>query len=271
MSIDVKFWGVRGSRPVPNRAMLTFGGNTPCVSVEIDQTVIIIDAGSGLYDLGQYLLEHRKSIGHIFISHVHWDHIQGLPFFAPFYKEGNSFTLYGEKKKHQSFKTQVSNLMKDPHFPINLNYIKRQLNIQEITANATVNITDEISVHSVASYHPNGALGFAILYKGVKICYLCDYEHKKPIPMALIQWASQADLLIYDANYTDEEYLGKIGWGHSTWQEGVAFALGCKAKCVALFHHDPERTDEALERLEAAAQARFPSAFFAREGQVVSF
>lgn len=271
MSMVVKFWGVRGTRPVPNQEMLFYGGNTPCVSIEIDDVVIILDAGSGLYDLGQYMLAQHMVNGHIFISHVHWDHIQGLPFFAPFYHEGNHFTIYGEKKKHQRFRTQIANLMKDPHFPITLNYIKRQIAIKEISSSSVIALNEEIQIECVASHHPNGALGFSVRYKGIKICYLCDYEHVEFIPNALEEWALKADLLIYDSNFTDEEYVDKKGWGHSTWREGIKFAEHCKIEQLALFHHDPTRTDQSLIQMEKEVQLLKSQAFFAKEGQTIAF
>lgn len=262
----VTFWGVRGSRPVPGKEVLEYGGNTSCVFVEVGNEKIIIDAGSGISELGKTLETHSPMNLNILISHVHWDHIQGLPFFMPFYNPQNRFTIYGEKKQDRPFKSQIANLMSDPHFPINLSYIEKQVHVKDLVAGDSIPLNHEVEIKSIASYHPNGSVAYAIHYKGKKLCYLVDYEHQDTLSEVLYEWVKDADLLIYDANFTEEEYVGKRGWGHSTWQEGVALSKKAHVKRLGLFHHDPNRSDEDLKSIELEAQKAFEEAFACREG-----
>lgn len=270
---QVTFWGVRGSRPVPGKDVLKYGGNTPCVEIRLDKTLIILDAGSGICELGRKLNAYQPVKAHILVTHTHWDHIQGLPFFDPLYTKGNIIFLYGEKKGSLAFKAQIANLMQDPHFPITINQLDPQLEVEEIIAGERIIIDKDVVVDTIASTHPNGSIAYAVHYHGKKCCYLVDFEHSNEPSQGLIQWAKDADLLIYDSNYTDKEYYGppsRKGWGHSTWQEAVKFAQACGVKKLVLFHHDANRKDSELEIIEKEAQRLFTSCFAAKEGESVT-
>ncbi len=265
----VTFWGVRGSRPVPGAEVLQYGGNTACVEVLIGSTRIILDAGTGICNLGKQLLG-RGQKAYILISHTHWDHIQGFPFFSPVFVPGNRFTLYGEGKMNVSFSRQMHDLMSDPHFPIQLDKVAAELSFREVTDGSLWYLPQGITIHAARNRHPNGALSFRVEHEGRSLCYMTDTEHQSGVDERLLQIAKGVDLLIYDAQYTDEEYAaGKQGWGHSTWREGVKLAAAAGASRLLLFHHDPERRDHELEALERLAQQSFSACLAAREGMVI--
>lgn len=265
----VTFWGVRGSRPVPGSEVLQHGGNTACVEVLIGSTRIILDSGTGICNLGKQLTGSGQN-AYILISHTHWDHIQGFPFFAPVFVHGNRFTLYGEGKMGLSFSRQMHDLMSDPHFPIQLDKVAAELNFREVTDGSLWYLPQGITIHAARNQHPNGALSFRVEQGGRALCYMTDTEHRPQVDEHLLQLAKGADLLIYDAQYTDEEYAaGKQGWGHSTWQEGVKLAMAAGVSRLLLFHHEPERGDRELAELEQRAEQSFAGCQVAREGMTI--
>lgn len=264
----IKFWGVRGSRPVPGPAVLQFGGNTACVEVMIGSTRIILDAGTGICNLGKQLPGSGQQ-AYILITHTHWDHIQGFPFFMPLFVPGNRFTLYGEGKLGLSFSRQMHDLMSDPHFPIQLDKVAAELQFREVTHGSVWYLPEDITVRAAHNRHPNGAISYRIEQGGRAVCYLTDTEHGEELDAQLLQLARGADVVIYDAQYSDAEYPAKRGWGHSTWREGVKLLQAAGAKRLVLFHHEPERADDELAALEQAAQSEFPACWAAREGMII--
>lgn len=266
---EITFWGVRGSRPVPGAGVLRYGGNTACVEVLVRSTRIILDAGTGICNLGKQLPGSGQE-AYVLISHTHWDHIQGLPFFAPVFVAGNHFTLYGEGKMGLSFSRQMHDMMSDPHFPVQLDKVAAELSFREVTDGSVWYLPDGITIHAARNRHPNGALSFRIEQGGRSVCYMTDTEHPAQPDAHLLQLAKDADLLIYDAQYTDLEYAaGKQGWGHSTWQQGVKLAKAAAVARLLLFHHEPERDDQAMDALEQEAKQCFPACQAAREGLVI--
>lgn len=251
---------------------MVFGGNTSCVSIEYQNHIVIFDAGTGLRNLGNQLmtrgdLESLK--GSIFLTHTHWDHIQGLPFFVPAISPGNHFTIYGESKRQNSLFQLLEGQFQHPFFPIEMKDLyQSNLHFQEIGSNDTVTIFPEVTVKSFRLRHPNAALGYILDLEGVRIAYVTDHEHEvETLSPTVLKETSGVDILIHDAQYTREELRkDKKGWGHSAWEDVVQLAVEAETKQLFLFHHDPEMTDEQLDRRQFMAQQIFPQTFVAREG-----
>ncbi len=274
---QVVFWGVRGSLPVPGSDTIRFGGNTSCVQVQIGENLIILDAGTGIFRLGHQLISSPKAItGDIFITHTHWDHIQGFPFFGPAFKPGNRFTIYGPAKTDQTFADLMKGQMVYQHFPISLDDMGAQINFCELASGADLGLKDGIRVRTVHNNHPNGGLSYRIDHDGRSCCYVSDTEHYEYIDPDIKAFIADSDLVIYDANFTDKEYQGyeqftsKRGWGHSTWQEGIKLVEAAGARKLVLFHHANFHSDKDMETIEKDARKRYPDCIAAREGMVIT-
>ncbi|MCS6783189.1 MAG: MBL fold metallo-hydrolase [Gloeomargarita sp. SKYBB_i_bin120] len=270
----VRFWGVRGSIPVPGAATVRYGGNTPCVEVQAGGQRLIFDGGTGLRVLGQTLKHQTNLEAHLFFSHSHWDHIQGFPFFTPAYQAGNRLHIYGPAA-HQgySIKQSLSNQMLDPNFPVPLQVMQADLSFHDLLAGDVVTIGD-VTVETGSLNHPNYALGYRVTWRGKTVVYASDTEHYPDrLDRSVVHLARQADVLIYDANYTDEEYNDPVnprrGWGHSTWQAGVQVAKAAGVRQLVLFHHDANHDDDFLDQVEAQVRQIMPSSVLAREGMVL--
>ncbi|HHW47613.1 MAG TPA: MBL fold metallo-hydrolase [Clostridiaceae bacterium] len=277
LEFKIIFWGVRGSMPVPGPSTLKYGGNTPCVQVQIGEKLIILDAGTGICNLGKELIKKNTKItGHIFITHVHWDHIHGIPFFLPVYKKGNHFRVFGERKGDMGFKELMSLMMKAPYFPVEMDAIGDQIEICDIEAGQRIQLSPGIVIKTERNNHPNGGISYRIEHGGRSFCYVTDTEHyKDTIDPLLKNFIEGADIVIYDANYTDEEYNGlcgnpsRTGWGHSTWQEGIKLVRAAGAKKLVLFHHNSDRTDKELDIIDAQARDVYPDCVTAYEGMQI--
>ncbi|WP_061215228.1 MBL fold metallo-hydrolase [Syntrophomonas wolfei] len=270
-NFEVTFWGVRGSLPVPGPHTIKYGGNTSCVQVQIDQRLFILDAGTGIYHLGQHLLKSQSPIsGEIFISHTHWDHIQGFPFFAPAFIKGNRFILYGQSKVNSTFADLMKGQMIYQHFPVSLEGMGARIEFHELDNGSEMDLGEQIRLRTVHTNHPNGSLAYRLDYDGRSCCYITDTEHYSCVDPHLKAFCEETDLMIYDSNYTDEEYPRFLGYGHSTWQEGIKLAQAAGAKKLVLFHHDKARSDEEMEKIEKEAQRCFPNCIAAREGLVIA-
>lgn len=274
---DVVFWGVRGSLPVPGPNTVRYGGNTPCVQVQIGQTLLIMDAGTGIYHLGRQLMDSRGRIsGHVFITHTHWDHIQGFPFFYPAFVDGNEFVIYGQRKGEHSLFDLMQGQMAEPYFPVHLSDMFADIRFQEVEAGEILTISDGITVKTISINHPGGCLAYRVDHDGRSLCYVTDTEDYPFLDPGLIDFARKADVVVYDANFTEEEYLGlggknsKKGWGHSTWQQGVRLVREAEADMLVLFHHAVYRNDDDMDALQKAAQKEYPRCVAAREGMVIS-
>ena len=278
----VRFWGVRGSIAAAGPETAQVGGNTSCVEVRVgpddsddsdggDETLVIFDAGTGLRRLGESLRGPVEA--HLFLSHLHWDHIQGFPFFGPAYAPGNRIRLYAPERcaQHGDVRAALDAQMRAPHFPVGLDAMRAELSFGAVAAGAELAV-GAATVQAAAARHPNGCLAYRLSAGGRSVVYATDTEHDASgrIDRSLVELARGADVLIYDAQYTVEEYAGKRGWGHSTAEEGARLAEAAGVGQLVLYHHDPTHDDWQIARIEAATRARFPNTVAAREGLVLT-
>jgi phosphoribosyl 1,2-cyclic phosphodiesterase len=268
----VRFWGVRGSLPCPGPATKRYGGNTPCVEVRCGDRLIILDGGTGLRELGDVLVAAGGPIdADLLLTHCHYDHVIGIPFFAPFFQRENRFRMWaGNLLPDFRLKGVMENMMSEPLFPIGIDMFKADIEYRDFRAGETIAPGGGVTIRTVALNHPGGATGYRIDYKGRSVAYLTDNEgRREDRDEALIAAAKGADLVIYDTAYTEDEIEAKKGWGHSTWQDGVRLANAAGVKTFCLFHHAPEHDDAAMDALLAEARAARPGTIAAIEGEVI--
>jgi phosphoribosyl 1,2-cyclic phosphodiesterase len=263
----IKFWGVRGSCASAGADMAEVGGNTSCVEVRVGETTIILDAGTGLRSLGGELMRRGGEVeAHILLSHFHWDHIQGFPFFTPAYVKGNRIEIYGpERAAGRDVRAALDTQMRPPHFPVGLDAMRAGLGFYPVPAGAAFKI-DQVTVEAAAANHPGGCLAYRLNANGRSVVYATDTEHFDELDSNLVELARGCDVLICDAQYTGDEYSTKRGWGHSTPDEAVKLARAAGAGQLILFHHDPAHDDASIARMETAARALLPTTTAAREG-----
>lgn len=253
----VRFWGTRGSCPTGGAETVRYGGNTACIEVRIGALVLIIDCGTGMRELGGSLMREfrdRPIEGHIFVGHTHWDHIQGFPFFAPLYNPSNTFNVYSVHAAHGSLKAVFSGSMASDYFPIPLLKLAGNLRFVEMSGPVDLGAARISFCHL---NHPGVCIGFRIEAQGRVVTYLGDRESFVRVngdselsqrqDGGVISFAKGSDLLIAEAQYTEEEYPGRKGWGHSTFDDTVRCAVEAGARRLAVFHHDPDHTDEMMD------------------------
>ncbi len=267
MSFKVKFWGVRGSIACPTVNHVNFGGNTTCIEVSIDGRSIILDAGTGIRNLGHWLLRKRVREATVLLSHTHWDHINGFPFFSPAFRPDRRFRLLaGASLAHGGLRQVMAGQMSHPFFPVPLEALRAKLDFEDFKAGESFKLGSSVTIKTAPLNHPDGATGYRIENAGRSLCLITDTEHVPGKPdenvLNLIQGA---DLVIYDSTYTDAEFPNKVGWGHSTWQEGIRLCKAAGARALAISHHDPEHDDRFMSNVESKARASWTRAFVARE------
>jgi phosphoribosyl 1,2-cyclic phosphodiesterase len=262
--LSVRFFGVRGSIATPG-ADRTAGGNTACLEVRAGDTRIILDAGTGLRALGDERMRERIPHATILLSHLHWDHVAGLPFFTPIYIPGQRVEIASGPNGAMSLDQAMRELFRTPFFPVAFDDLGGTMSTRELRSNDRFEIGD-ITVTMARLNHPDPVYGFRLEHAGQSIVYATDTEHFACVDPTLKKLASGADILIYDAQYTPEEYPAKVGWGHSTWLAGVELARAAAVPQLVLFHHDPGRGDAQLTAIEADARAALPGTMAAREG-----
>ena len=268
MSLRIQFWGTRGSIPSPGPQTVRYGGNTPSVEVRTsDGWLIILDAGTGLRELGRSLIERANGapiVGDIFLTHAHWDHIQGIPFFGPLFQRGNHFTIWGSKTLETSIDRVVRDQMNPVVFPVTFEELDATIDFSEIAQETERRHGYEVSAYPVR--HPGGALGYRFRESkaGSKsLVYISDNElgagGKYDTPdgwrEGLVQFAKDARVLVHDTTYTAEEYDHYRGWGHSTYADAVGLAIEAGVEQLILFHHKPERTDDEVDARVAICRA----------------
>ena len=246
-----------------------FGGNTSCIEISADGDRLILDAGTGIRNLGHWLLRQDVKRANILMSHTHWDHINGFPFFAPAFKNDRSFHIMaGHLNDDGGIRNILAGQMANPTFPIPLEAMQAHMSFEDFRAGDSFGLgkNGRIKVRTAPLNHPNGATGYRIEYAGKSVCYVTDTEHVIGQPdQNILGLIEGADLVIYDSTYTDKEFVGRIGWGHSTWQEGIRLARAAEVKRLAIFHHDPDHEDIFMEEIEKRAKDVWPGAFAARE------
>ena len=258
--MSLRFWGARGSLPAPGPATVRYGGNTLCVELRCGPNLVILDAGSGLRTLGAVLAAAPRPVDtDILLSHTHLDHICGLPFFAPMYDPQARIRFWGgHLAPPAGIADALARSWQAPLMPSIDAEFRAQLTFHDFAAGDELKLRPRLRVGTAALRHPGNSIGYRIGWRGAHICYLTDTEHPQDgLDQDLVRFAAGADVMIYDASYTEAEYRTRVGWGHSTWEAGVRLADAAAVRQLVLFHHDPSHDDAAMDAIaEAAAQRR---------------
>ena len=271
MSFQVKIWGCRGSIPVATPQNIRFGGSTACIELDINGQTVIIDAGSGIRELGAEITRRGTASAHLLLSHGHYDHVMGLPFFSPVYDRGMKLDVWsGHTDGKPSTREIIAGFMQEPYLPVTIDLMCASLSYHDIKAGSTLDLGNGVTATSCRTNHPGGCLAWRVDNDGCSFVYLSDHEHgNSVVDKALVAFSEGADLMLYDAMYTDREYENRKGFGHSTWREACKVAQSAGVRELLLFHHAPERTDAELEAIEAQAHSLFSGASAARDGHIV--
>jgi phosphoribosyl 1,2-cyclic phosphodiesterase len=267
----VRFWGVRGSIPCPGPETLRYGGNTSCVELRFHDHLLIFDAGSGLKRLGDSLKLPIQLPIYLFFSHTHFDHIYGLPFFAPIYHPDTKIQIWtGHLEPDQDLSSVMHRIIAHPFFPINPSAMSAQLSFHDFRAGESLHLIPNLHITTAPLRHPGEATAYRVESGGRSVCYVTDTEHQiGTLNQDILNLIQGADIFIYDSTYTDEEYPRFVGWGHSTWQEGVRLAKAAGVRTFVAFHHDPTHDDDFLDHIQAEMDALMPGARVAREGMIL--
>ncbi|HXZ42688.1 MAG TPA: MBL fold metallo-hydrolase [Terriglobales bacterium] len=268
----IKFWGVRGSTPAPLPENMRYGGNTSCVEVRVGDNLYIFDCGTGFRILGRALgreFNGRPVSGHVFVSHFHWDHIQGLPFFEPLYDNPENHFQFHCSSRTRSLKQVFEEQMASPYFPVGLNEMQARRDFYDLKK-TRLDLGD-VSLRTMWLNHPQGCMGFRLESKDGVMVYATDNEPgDATFDKNVRELAAGADVLIYDAQYLPEEYEARRrGWGHSHWREAVNVAMQSGAKELILFHHDPDHDDACIDKVVREARNYYPRVRAAAEGMQI--
>jgi phosphoribosyl 1,2-cyclic phosphodiesterase len=266
--MKIRFWGVRGSLPTPGRRTVHYGGNTSCVEVMVGSRRIILDAGSGLAELGTATASEPGPVNlDLLLTHMHYDHICGLPFFAPLFRPNNEIRIWSGRLEHPApAAATLRASMTPPLMPDIASQIRAQVAYREFDVGSVLDLGGGVMVRTAMLSHPGGCVAYRIEGAGQSVVYATDTAHGEPETDASLRALCEgAGLLIYDAMLTEDEFSSHVGWGHSTWREGVRLAEACGTGPLVLFHHAPFRDDKAVAALAGAAAAIRPGTIAARE------
>ena len=272
MGFDVKFWGVRGSIACAGPNHVKYGGNTSCIEMRVGDHRIILDAGTGLRNAGQTFLKEEAGELFLLLTHTHWDHINGFPFFVPAYNpDWKIHVKAGHLKDKGGIQAVLSAQMDNPMFPVPLEAMQAKVTYEDFRVGETLDLYPDVAVRTALLNHPNDATGYRVEYNGHSAVYITDTEHIPGKPdQNILGLIEGADLVIYDSTYTEEEWPAKVGWGHSTWNEGMRLCQAANVKRLAIFHHDPDHDDAFMDGLAEEAEKAWDANFVVREGMTVS-
>ena len=274
--IYIDFWGVRGSVPSPGSETIRYGGNTSCISITVENKILILDAGTGIRILGSSMIMQSDLKIFVIITHTHWDHIQGFPFFTPIYQPNRPVYMFPTLHKKNLVLSSLIDQMDGAHFPLTPDQVPSNFNF--ITEDPLGFLAkNEFHMELVPMNHPGGAFGYKIKFDDTVICYFTDNEIDPPYPKSiefdeLAEQCKNADVLIHDAQYTEDDMPLKHGWGHSLISQVTDLGNTAKVKNLVYFHHDPDRTDDELDiQLEKVSKALNENGssvkpYFAHEG-----
>jgi phosphoribosyl 1,2-cyclic phosphodiesterase len=259
--MEIRIWGCRGALPTPGPETIRYGGNTTCVEVRpSDGSVIILDAGSGIRKLGKALMkEEGVRIIHLFLTHAHWDHLMGFPFFRPAYLERYKIHVRGGPRAKRSLRNYLRHQMEAPYFPVRFDAMKAEFDFTE--GDPQKRMIGSAEVVPIRLNHPNGSYGIKIMEAGKSFVFFTDHEldylHGSRLDLeGYVNFCKGADLLLHDAQYTDEEYQLTRSWGHSTFSSATDFCIKAEVRRFGLFHHDPDHTDDQIDRYVSLCQER---------------
>lgn len=268
----VRFWGVRGSIACSSPQHVKYGGNTSCLEVIAGEHRFVLDAGTGIRQLSKQFLEHDVRDIYLLLSHTHWDHINGFPFFRPAYDHNRRMRIYaGHLRNNGGVQKVFSQQMAEPVFPLPLDAMKAICEYQDFDAGDRFSLNSSVKVLTASLNHPNGATGYRLEFGGKSICYVTDTEHVPGRPdQNILGLIEGADLVIYDSTYTEEEFPRHISWGHSTWNEGMRLCEAAAARRFVIFHHDPDHDDVFMDEIQHQAEAARPGTVVAREQMLLT-
>lgn len=258
--MKIKFWGTRGSIPVPGEETIIYGGNTTCLEITLESgKKVIIDAGTGIRSLGDKLTDEDNPVDiHLLMTHIHWDHVLGFPFFAPIYKASSKIRIDGYPTCMKGLRHTFDNKMGDGFFPVKFDELKSQITYLDILRHDTLDI-DGTRIESIPLHHPQGGYGFRFREGEKRLVFITDNELREGgwrgrSPTDYVGFCKDADILIHDAQYTPEEIDERRNWGHSDYGSTVELALRAQVKKLVLFHHDPTRKDPEVTNIQANCQ-----------------
>jgi len=278
--MQLRVWGCRGSVPTPGPTTVTYGGNTSCVEVELDddETALVLDAGTGIRPLGAALLARGTRRIHLFLTHLHLDHLEGLRFFAPLWDPGVTVEIHGPRSPVLSLHDRILRAFSPPLFPLDFRDVPARLVFHDLPGEPWR--SDGLTLSSELVLHPGPTVGFRLETAARTVAYLPDHEPalagiegRTPDWISAGALAGDADVVLHDAQYFEEEYDSRIGWGHSSVDAAVSFARAVDARRLVLFHHEPNHSDRTLEALEDRARelagGDIPAPVLAREGMTL--
>ncbi|MFN8693553.1 MAG: MBL fold metallo-hydrolase [Holosporales bacterium] len=268
----VRFWGTRGSIPCASPDYMQYGGHTSCLEVMCGDFQLILDGGTGIRMLADVLMQGAPKPLTILLSHTHFDHVMGLPFFMPLYTKGWDIRFFaGHLAPEDTLKNVFQKMMVSPFFPISPDAFKASLSYTDFTPGTVLNLHPGVVVRTLALPHPDRATGYRIEFGGKAFCYITDIEHKAgTLNQDLVAFLRGADAVAYDCTFTDAEYKAHVGWGHSTWEEGLRLVHAAGAKKLVIFHHNPNRDDAGMAGVEAAAKAADAATIVSRDGMLLT-
>jgi phosphoribosyl 1,2-cyclic phosphodiesterase len=269
-SLVLKLWGVRGSTPAPGHETERYGGETTAMEVIFGERSVLIDCGSGARALGYRMAKQGITDIDLLFTHFHLDHICGLPFFPPAYNPAANIRIHaGHLAEDEDPQAILCRIMSPPIFPVAFDHLA-SCTCLRFHPTDRLALEGDIGVDTIALNHPNGAVGYRFRCGDRTLVTVTDHEHGEPeIDAAVEAFVRGADVMIYDGMFDDSEYKAHIGWGHSTWQEGLKLAERAGVRVPVIFHHHPDRTDDQLDRYAEEAERRYPGALFARQGMEI--